>query len=345
MTVNSEKFEEPFTENYKGVTRLTFDEFLPYNDFIDVQRYCGTTRIPTKTTISRASKSMQTSYKERKTVSCFTFSLASNTELDEAFTIPQTIENVDLFSNYWPIRQSSNYLKLRSKLFHGFQKDYCSRAYSTYGGMSEWLSLISGTIEFTLIKPTQYNIIKFSSLEPHEPFFPEKDTERIFKLEKDKILLIPGGWISIRKATRDSFAIGGEFSTIRSLKFQLECFNVDIINSNGQYAITKDTEIRALYWFTAIRLLTEAKPSVLSRTDPEILIPLKIALNNWKNEQKHQKTSKTLYAPSGLQLGMIVDDLRKYLASRDYTQRRRLHNMKYSSDILSDQTSTYNQTY
>jgi len=312
---------------------LTLDEFFLIDTNFTVQAIQSLDSSRTNMTISEACQSMRVPLGERDDSYCFRLSISCKKELDEDFRSPKMVQKVDMYGLFWPVKDASVYLKEENRLFYAFQSGYESQPHSVYGGMSEWLQVISGEIELTLIKPTKLNLTKYSSWEPPEQFKPEVNTTIIHTLVSDSFIVIPCGWIRIFKANQDTCALAGRFLNVRSLAAQLDCLARDIINTNGKYASKRDVEIRCLYWITIARLLDdhmersakrergdtvneEMEESMLSSLNVKTLELLKRTLTDWRAKHKSICTPMNLYAPSGIQLSLIVTDLTNYIKSR-----------------------------
>lgn len=323
--------------------RLTFDEFILYDAFVDVDKLESKDKEVIQCTIRQAALSMHSAPHERMGAASFTFSISNDDDLNQAFGLPHDIEESDLYSKFWPNRQVSNFLRQRSKLFHCYQIGYHSNPQTTYAGMTEWLQLVSGKLELTLIKPTVLNSTRFYSWDHQEPYRHEIGSATKLIIEPGQFILIPAGWIVIRKAHLDSYALGGEFLHIYNFTKQIEYLERDVLSYDGRYSCDRDSEIRALYWFAAARLMSEAGKELISQIDYWNLDSFKQALCEWNRLGKITKVPHNLYVPEGLQTHFILKDLVKEV-SRRYCKSIRLKNPAESVNVLMDQTSTYNQT-
>lgn len=322
--------------------RLTFDEFLEAR--VEVKRFLsGENNLnPVDCTIHQAARDMRVQGKQKDDTElyCYSFSYAFDEDFDEALKVPQIIQDTDLYTKYWPFKNTSQFLRERSKLFYGFQKGYKSAPQSTYGGLAEWIWVILGTIEVTLIRPTEANWIKYSTLDEDELFVPQEGTTQTHILKPDNFIVIPAGWICIRRAVKDSFAFAGEFLHYKSLADQLEIFMKDVIRTNSRFAIERDTEIRACYWLSIANMLNAPGRNHLKSLDRRDLEQLKFHLDRWKELHDSHETPYNLYVPgTRLNVSLICRDLKSFTRHTG----RSLKSAEDSIDIFSDQTATYNQ--
>lgn len=318
---------------------LTLDEFIPFNPH--VQRYRKRNNEPKRSGIIEAAKTMRIPVIKRKEPYSYFFSLSNHEDLDSAFNIPKDIEDIDLFTQYWPIRSSSTYLKSRNKLFNCYHEGYISGPQTTYGGMSEWIQAFSGSLKLTLIEPTETNALKQTAWEKNEPFIPEHGTSRSFIIGPGQFMIIPHGWIVIRKALQDTYAFSGEFLHPYAIISQLECFESDIYNSNARFNLERDIEIRYLYWLCVGKSLVGNK-EFFDPMEINELTTLKFSLQEWRQQFKTGSAAHHTYAPPGIQLSLIIKDLGHLINQRQKRGRGSLKGSKNSINILADQTSACN---
>lgn len=295
--------------------RLTFDEFYNYGNQIVVYKHKALDRLEETTTIHEACEAMRTRVKGRKY--SYTFSISSVPDLDMTFSLPKIVEEEDLFSLYWPFRSQSKYLKERNKLFSGLQKGYRSLPKVVYGGMSEWLQVISGQLELTIITPTFLNRTRYYSLDNNETMKAENSFTCL--LGPGQFIIIPGGYITLRRAKLDTFVLSGEYLSYKHFKPQLEHFEDDLTNTECRYLQDRDREIRYLYWFTAAKMLEQQEKAVLSSLSDESLAALRGALTTWKicTDRKITKFSGPFmdhYRPPGLSIEYILRDLKNMIS-------------------------------
>lgn len=308
--------------------RLTFDDFLPYASEINVTRYRNQDDIPESSQVLKAAKHMRKFGTYGK---CYCFSLSSHKKLDRLAEVPEAVAEKDLFLNFWPVKEASAYLQSRVKIFYGFVDGYNSAPRTAYGGMWEWLHLLSGSITVTLIEPTKTNLLKVSSWTAEDRFIPEQGSAvEKYHLEPGSLLTIPAAWISIIKADDNSFAVGGEFATIRDIQMQLDQFERDIHRTEGRFHSDRDLEIRTLYCYTAFRLMEPDIRAATISTNDKAMIRLRAALLDWKK------------GPMRTFSGINIHNISKVLAYKS-----KAGSVKRKTDpvnVLSDQTSAHNHT-
>lgn len=327
--------------------KLTFDEFVVSHPNITIQKL-PSNRVdvngsPLKCyTILETAKQLREIKKKEKKDAYF-FSLAMYEELDEAFKIPNNFQIADLFTQFWPKKSMSNYLRSKSKLFYCYTKGYKSNLEKLYGGMCEWIYLLTGKIEFVLYEPTKINLAKFTHLEPGEKYNPEINTDRHFTLNEGEFFYIPSNWITSRSALADSFAITGEFLNFDNICNQLNSLEQDVIITNGKYSLDRDYEIRHLYWFAAASWLGLESKKIIHKIDNNGLVALKDALLNWKKLHK-TTVAPHVYAPNGLQISQICKDLSNVVSVRSNRSRISLKSSTDSINLVADQTTINNQS-
>lgn len=329
---------EPITKPgiQEGLTprlRLTFDEFLNANVIVKKFSSGDDNLNPDDSTIINAAESMRS----KPETSCFSVSFAFDENFDEALSIPKCIEEIDLYTQYWPSKKSSTYLRERSKLFYGFHKGFKSRPQSTYGGLSEWIYVINGALRILLIEPTDINLAKYATLETDDDFIFQPGTERTITIRTGNFIVIPGGWISIRIAEKDTFALAGEFLHFKNFTRQLKCLANDVNRTNGKFAAQRDVEIRAGYWLTVTNLLEIEGRQYLRSLNKKDLEYLKDTLTTWRKMHVNHETPRNLYAPAGLNLNSIIRDFKSLFWERSFKST------KNSIDIISSQASTNDQ--
>lgn len=254
--------------------------------------------------------------------SSFTLSLSSDDDYNKVFQLPQMIDKIDMFSPLSPIKQNFKFLRARSKLLTGFQEGYRSPPVITYGGMSEWLYLITGKIELRLHRPTKVNLLRQLSWDPTMPC---KWSASVIKhtLEPGHFVNIPAGWISERIAKSGSFMLSGEYLHHKDFATQLEKFDTDVLQSAGKYALDRDAEIRYAYWiFAAYMLETPEGRHILNDLDKNNLDHLKNHFFEWKKKHKSSiPAPHSVYLPPGIRCGQIGRDLTNYVCVRQKRQR------------------------
>lgn len=332
------KYYESAPKDFPKYPKLTYDEFLPYEDKITVSKIRHGNAKESESTILDAAKSMRSKAKRNPKLFSYTIILTSDSDLDRAFSLPKEIEAIDLHSNFWPFQVEGSFMRKYSKLFHGYPKDYKSALSKRYAGQSEWLHLISGSMKIDVIQPTTYNL---AILDCDSGSRMEEGSKHEFIMKEGSFLMIPGGWITKRSAIDDSFMFGGEYLHYHDISNQLECFERDVIENGGSFATTRDSEIRALYWFTAAQLLDNQK-AILQKLSLSDLEVLKNFLLECKKKYKTNTVPPDLYGPIGLNLDLITKDLGQYI--RAISSKKLLKSKKDSHNVLMDQTSAYNQT-
>lgn len=332
--------------------KLTLDEFLLFDASLVVAKILSGEKYARSVTIQEACKSMRKKPKHRE-ASCFTLSISADDELNEIIDMPNYVKEHSLFNTHWPYERVSKYFKKRNKLFHGFQEGYKSFPYSAYGGLSEWIYVISGTLDVTLYKPTKLNLLRHSTLSEDETFIPEEKSESYFKLKEGSLLTIPSSWISIRKAKRNTFALGGELLHYQDLITQMDALMRDVVTTNGRYFYERDSEIRAMYWFFAANLVPGSKTKdskitkaiELSKFDTQTSDCLRKYLTEWKMKHKKSLSDKNaclpagVYAPDGIRIDLILRDLNKS-HTHLHTRRKSIKSEKNTVDVSMSQTST-----
>lgn len=312
----------------KQFPKLTFDELLPYGNILDVTRLDHESRVEQPASILEAARSMRPPKSKKPTSYAIKFSCDSN--LDKALSIPKEVESIDLYSNFWPNKGEKSYLKSRGRVFQGFQQGFKSPPTILYGGTSQWIHVISGSVRFKLYKPTPRNIAQASADFQGRARFEEGET---FRLQAQETCLItPTGWIICCKAKENSFVISGEFLHFKDFTNQLQNFERDVMMYNASFAIERDREIRFLYWFTAAQLLQSS-----SNWDRKDLEYLKEALSDWRKRFKMITNPPNLYAPIGLNLDVIIRDLGTHL-------RRSLKSVKDPANVVRNKRSAHNKT-
>lgn len=321
---------------------LTFDEFYPFRNRVKCDKICFRGSRPSKASILEAMKFMRTlpAKNRQELPCCYSLSISSNDDLDSDFSLPEIVRENDMFTNFWPQRKLSNYLRERNKLFHGLSKGYESSPRIAYGGTTEWLQIISGILHVTLYKPTERNLIKFSAWTPNETFKLEEGTRSKHDMTPGSFLMIPPGYISIRRAKSDCFMMGGEFLQLKPLAAQLERLEIDIMNSNGRYP-ERDSEIRSMYWFFAAKILSPGGRATLLSLNFKNAEYLKNSLLEWKKRNKTTVVPQNLYAPTGIQIDLICRDIGQHISA---ISRKSFKSQVDLVNILNDQTSAYNKT-
>lgn len=302
--------------------RLTFDEFLQYSAEIDVKRFKNNEDIPEACSILHAAKAMR---KTKTYGECYYFSVSNHPRLTKLFDLPKYIADQDLFERFFDRKGASVYLRSKQKIFYGFTEGYMSAPRSAYGGMSEWLNLFSGSLVVEVIKPTKINLLKYSCWTAEDKFVPEKNSSSVHNLTPGSFLVIPTGYLSVIRATSNSFALVGEFTCLESIPTQLNVFERDIEASGGRFLLARDMEIKNLYWQTALRLLDVDLRTLLNSLSEESVSYFRSQLIKWRRALD--------YVPDGLYEDLVTKRLNNH-------PRRSIDRKTNSIDILSDQTST-----
>lgn len=320
---------------------LTFDEFIVYD--VDVFKTQLMKSESVRVKVSSAAKNMRLTSDKRKEPCTYSFSLSDNEQLDDSFNLPTRVAKKDLFSLYWPNNRISTYLKNRSKIFSCYQEGYITGYYMTYGGLTEWIQLISGSIDIILVKPTKSNLERFTATDPFDPsdrFQYEAGTSCEFQLKPGHYLQIPAGFISLRRAGKDAFTISGQFLHSDYIDFQLDIFEMDVKESGYKYMSDRDTEIRAMYWIAAARLLsTNSGKDILKKMNWQTLISYKDRLVVWRNYAKSPIHANHLFTPAGIQVGKILNDFVRLINSIRKGQGG-LNKSSNSINVTSTQAST-----
>lgn len=332
---------ESLPPDFPEYPSLTFDEFLPYEDTLTVSKIRQGAISYYATSVYEAAEFMRMPIRERGKPYCFLIDLASDQVFNKVFHLPKQVESVDLYSNFWPPNTDTGYLDLHRKTLFGYSRGYTSRHSKKYAGKSEWLYVISGTIEIDVIRPTTSNLAMLAP-DCERKFLPENGTKRGFVMKEGSFLIIPGGWITQRTAREDSFTIGGEYFHYLDFAGQLRYFERDVLDTNGMYANDRDLFIRTLYWLTAGNLLSQHK-NILNGLDNDDLTALKISLQDWRKKYKTNTIPRNLYAPMSLNIDSITKDLSTFVGHKCSVTKKLLKCKKEPDNVLMDQTSTYNQ--
>jgi hypothetical protein len=294
--------------------KLTLDEFYLFDSNMEVQKVLSEETTTNCVKIEAACKAMRT--RHSSSPACYSLCLTLNEELDKMIDLPRMIKEKSFYLRFWPSEYMSNFFKYKHKIFYAYQSGYKSHPYRAYGGLTEWLYVISGSIVVTIIKPTKINLSKFSALTEHEILDPESNTSQSFHLCEGEFFVIPIGFISTKKAVRTTFVLGGELLHQDNLIAQLEAFDDDVIRCEDSFNLSRqiiDAEIRYIYWFFAIHHLKSFQTSKhLSNSAVECL---KSHLENWriksvkliKANEPYLKPS--LYVPPGIRVDKIVKDI------------------------------------
>lgn len=293
--------------------KMSLDEFYLHDPTIKAQRVFSRKLNQEEIRIDIACKAMRKKKVKQDLAAAYTVFIAPHEELDATIDIPRMIKEKSLFTRYWPKEYFSNYLKYRNKFFQAYQENFLSRPYIAYGGMSEWIYVISGLLKVTLIQPTELNLCKYFTLNDHEHFIAQDKTSKVLNLRDGHFLVIPAGYISIREATKTTFTFGGEILHDDNLSNQLSIFEKQQISGVANIHNTDiDAEIRSLYWFYAIHVLKNLKLH-----KPDDLQSMKSHLSAWKFKYKKYCSEKDAYvkpncfAPNGIQIESIVCDLNR----------------------------------
>lgn len=292
---------------------ISLDEFFLFDSKIKVMRQDSRETQQRIVDIEDACKHFR---KRGPHPACFIIHISSHDRLDPLFKLPKVVEEKSLFHNYWPAKHFSNYLRQRNKLFYACWEGYVSPPVIAYGGATEWLYIISGSLELTLIEPTDLNLCKYSQFNDGEEFKPISNTSAKFVLDKETFMMIPAGYITVKRALRATWAYGGEMLHGDNLPSQVESFEGDIVRTAGKFAHERDSEIRHMYWFYASHLL-QVSHKYFNKASEEATIALRKCLAEWRI--KFKKADPTtdpyiqpnLFAPFGLDLDAIVKDLRR----------------------------------
>lgn len=280
--------------------RLTFDEFFHYESQLFVKKVNskGTAK---DSSITEACNAMRSQSRKCR----YYFSLACNQELDLTFRLPIMVEEIDLYTQFWSLKQQSNYLRRHNKIFSGYQKGYDSNFMSKYGGLSEWIQVISGEIKVHIFYPTLEHRARFHAL-GSDLFINDEKSSTLITMDAGKFIVIPGGCITKITATADTFTLSGQFLHYKNLKTQLEHFQEDALNANDKHILDRDREIRYLYWFMASNILTNR--SLLTKLDIQSIIALHESLSRWNSV-----TISDLYKPPGLCTDFILKDMKSVI--------------------------------
>lgn len=256
---------------------ITFDEFCPLDDKLDVEKFLSLDVKPSKSSIVAAAKSMRRPVHKQENA-CYTFSLSKHQQLDKDFHIPEQIFAIDLYQQYWPVKELGGYLQERSKLFYGFQAGHISAPFRYFGGMSKWFSCLSGFVNIYISEPTKYNLTNLSLFNGKIPFKPEPGTTTSASLRAGDIFKTQPGFIVVIEAKQDSFLFSGEFLTY-TFDIQIECLEEDA----GKSKLFEDraVEFRTLYLIVAAKLASMDKKT-LRTIDLSTVECLKIYLSQCK---------------------------------------------------------------
>jgi hypothetical protein len=316
--------------------RLTLDEFFLFDPNLRAQKINSKEIACKDVKIETACKAMRKKNLSQSEAACFSLCLSANDKLNSMIELPRLIKEKSLFEKYWPSKDLSNFFKYKNKLFHAYQAHYESRPYIAYGGLTEWLYVFTGKMSIILIKPTQLNLCKYSTLSHHDDLIPEHHTAQELHLVGGDFFIIPAGWISIRRANQTTFVLGGEILHHDDLVGQFEVFDNDVIrltNSCDLIIQQNDAEIRYIYWFYAVHLLNH--PLALKQTSDECLECLKSHLENWRLKFNKLHSTKELYispsafAPTGIRIDLVIRDLQRFHSSK----RRSLKGSKDPVDV------------
>uniref|UniRef100_A0A6G1S6I4 Histone lysine demethylase PHF8 n=1 Tax=Aceria tosichella TaxID=561515 RepID=A0A6G1S6I4_9ACAR len=317
--------------------KLSLDEFYLFDPSINVDKISSRQKTASSVPIERACRSMRRKHGSQEDPAYYSVCLSLNEEINQTIDLPRVIREKSFYEKYWPSDCLSNFFKYRNKLFHAYQEGYKSHPYIPYGGLTEWLYIISGSITVTLIQPTTKNLCKYSALSDDDSLEPEADTVNELLLKEGNFLVIPAGWISIREANRTTFAFGGELLHDDNIIGQLDAFNNDLAgltSSCDPSCLEKDAEIRYMYWFYAIHLLN--RTNALKHSIDVSIECLKSHLEQWKNRSAKLIRSKepyvkpTAFVPPGIKADIIVKDLQ---ARQSQFKRRSFKGTKDPIDV------------
>lgn len=281
--------------------RLTFDEFFRFGSQLKVKRqnFKGGTK---DSSIIEACSAMRSPSRKCR----YHFSLTSVEELDKSFRLPIMIEEIDLFSQFWALKKESRYLYSKHKIFTGYQKGHKSEVETHYGGLSEWIQVISGELKVIVNYPTMEHRAKYQSLNSASFTSVVEPCEQVV-MTAGNFIVIPGGCIIRKTAKVDTFTLSGQFLHSRNVKSQLEYFEEDLLNANNKYILDRDQEIRYLYWFMTANILTDR--ALLARLDIQSIVALHESLSRWNSVT----VSPDLYKPPGLCTDYILKDMKSVI--------------------------------
>lgn len=286
---------------------ITLDEFYLYDRGISVEKLFSRETRSEPISIKKAALHLR---RRKAPPVCFILHISSHDRIDALFVLPKIILDNSLFYKYWPNTKHSNYFKQRNKLFYSYLPNYVSPPTMAYGGATEWLYIMSGVLELTLIEPTDLNLCKYSQFSDGEEFKPESNTSTTFTLQEESFMVIPAGHISIKKALKVTCAYGGELLHDDNLSSQIGLFQRDVMRTAGIFAHERDKEIRHMYWFYASHLLQPKSPI---RQDGQTIRSLLSCLIAWKLRywEHDVYTQPDLYAPFGIAVDAIVIALKR----------------------------------
>lgn len=329
------KFDRPhLTRTQFNNMTIKLEDLFAHNSQLDIIETKGTRKrsVSIKTALSTLHKRSTTSDNDAP---CYTVILDDKSKTSP-FEIPEPIREYSLFYQYWPHSRFSEHLSQKNLSYTSFHTNHRSRPYQAYGGMSEWIFVISGNLEVTLCKPTKINQLRYSTLSPDEQFIPEDDTSENFTLQHGHLLIIPTGYISTRYSTRNTNAFSGEFLHDRDLQTQLEAFKIDVTRSNSVYCFEKDKEIRALYWFYATHFVTRMKENLKknSQSDMDSFEILRKHLHNWKDQYKALPSNA--FIPDGISFNLLLKDFHLSTCNSSRKRRKNDNNNDSPNDISSN---------
>lgn len=250
--------DNPYEESFMKTARITFDFFLHFGDKLQVKRYKSLNREPTNMSIVRVCKRLRDKNPAPD-------SYCIETNFDDrffyTFPLPRLIYECDLYTdlreNHYELMaeliKPYPYLKARNKLLQVYVKGYETRPNRLWGGLAEWIFIISGSLKITLTESVDKHDIEMDSWKlDEERFYEDAKCHKEIILNKGQLLFIPSGWVTTRQALDNTYTFGGEFIHRECLPVMLKLFNMDA----GKRMIDFDRErdIRAVLWYQAMSL-------------------------------------------------------------------------------------------
>lgn len=313
------------TDAWLDNLRITYDEFLCYKE-LSVEKIRTQSKKHEVSNVERAVKSMR-KHGSATSAQSYIIYLSENEDLYKYFKPPSYVLERDLYINYWTQAYMPTYLKRRNRMFVGYNKHYQSPPQTTYGGVSEWLYVISGHLKVHTYKPTKLNLLMSNQWECKQDPSPAPEICQ-YTLQKNCCLIIPAGWITDRKAMVDTFALNGEFINIDDIDNQLEMFQRDVQRTANTHSVDRDSNIRSLYWIFVARLLQSGcKDNTLNSINIDTYESLKRNMMEWRKLSAHDNHPE-LYVPPGMRSDSLVRDLRSYTLKGTLPRNNRISKIR-----------------
>lgn len=305
------KNPDPWLRNLRP---LTFDEFIEYRGAVSVDKRSSNCRQAEPSSAVRARKSMFDD-NNASNAQASTVYIAENDALYKAFKPPSFVQTRDLFLNYYDPADSHCYLRHRNRMFTGFNKHYQSAPQTTYAGLSEWLYVVAGKLVVWTYQPTEINLLKMRSWEGSklDPSLGPPAAEYV--LERDSCLVIPGGWITVRRAASSTFILNGEFLNADDVANQLELFARDVRLSHNSHALERDSNIRYCYWLYLAKLL-DSDRNLINTIDLQTVTKLRDHAAAWARLAEREQLNPFQYIPENIKVKRLYKSLMDYIYKR-----------------------------